>query len=164
MPPGAKSVSFMFSSTTLFNQPVDFTQCKELTSMEGCFMGANGFNQPVEVPESVTSIANIFNSALVFNSPVTASGKNLKYAQNAFKGAFSFNQSFYLFFVERADSIFEDCMNLTERCGLNPYAVSLRNAYRNCRKYYHDIYVSNKTDIEGIVIGCPYMTGKVKRV
>lgn len=81
--------SFICNPNLITNAPVDYDPMKYCVSMYDMFNGCTSFNQPITIPETVTSVGRMFYNS-VFNSSVeiTNGVTNLAYM---FYNAYSFN-------------------------------------------------------------------------
>ena len=90
-----KSMNWMFSGATSFNQPLEKWDVSKVTDMEGMFSGAKSFNQPLEKWDvsKVTNMAGMIFGALLFNQPLEKwNVSNVTDMFRMFSVAKSFNQ------------------------------------------------------------------------
>ena len=86
-------MSYMFSNTTVFNQPIGNWDLSNV-NMNGMFSGAASFNQPIGNWETTfTFVARMFQNATSFNQDISNwdVSNNITLSQ-MFSGATSFNQ------------------------------------------------------------------------
>ena len=113
--------------------------------MHNTFHGCSNFNQPIIIPNSVTSLFGAFQDCLIFNSPVTI-GNNVVEMNLAFQNCYSFNQE--LTIPENVNALratFLDCLTL--KTSTVPIHISHKIAIGDTSNFIYNCLVNNSTGI-----------------
>jgi len=83
----------MFLGATNFNQPLKWNT-KNVTNMSNMFFGATNFNQPLKWnTKNVTDMSGMFSEATSFDKPLKFTNtSNVTNMRDMFRGAYKFNQ------------------------------------------------------------------------
>lgn len=88
-------MSFMFADCSIFNQPINHWDVRNINNMSNLFLSARSFNQPLNNWDvsKVTNMSQMFAAALSFNQPLNSwNVGNVVDMGSMFQAALNFNQ------------------------------------------------------------------------
>lgn len=89
-PVPAATMDGMFMDAKSFNQPIELSTA---VSVRALFKGASSFNQPIVLPVRADDASDMFHSATSFNHPISVVTYNLRKVDFMFANATSFNSN-----------------------------------------------------------------------
>lgn len=140
-----------------------------LTSLDSCFFNCTSFNQPIEIPDSVTNMEYCFCNCTSLNSPITFKDSYLVSMAYCFDGCTSFNQPIKI--PNRVRSMlccFRNCASFNQFIEIPRLVLNMAYCFYGCASFnqsilcfnnfnnptgYSNIFTSIEKDITIIAIG-----------
>ena len=135
----------IFYGCSNFNQPVNIPN--SITRMGGTFSGCSNFNQPVNIPNSVTVMSYTFDGCSNFNQPVNIpnSVTDMYYT---FYGCSNFNQPVNIpNSVTDMSSTFGSCSTFNQLVNIPNSVTGMAHTFYRCSNFNQPVNIPNSVII-----------------
>ena len=156
----------LFSGCTLFNQPVTIPE--GVTSCANMFYDCVSFNQPIIIPEGVINCEYMFNNCVSFNKPVVIPN-SVVHTDNMFEGCIIFNQPIVLpKELLTADEMFLGCYNFNSpvsfeniKYNIHCSMLSLNSMFKDCYKFNQPVDIHYADVCSNMFENCYNLNSKI---
>ena len=134
-----------FDGCSNFNQPVNIPN--SITKMDGTFSRCSNFNQPVDIPNSVTVMSYTFDGCSNFNQPVDI-GNSVTDMYYTFYGCSNFNQPVDIpNSVTDMSSTFGSCSTFNQPVSIPNSVTGMSYTFYSCTNFNQPVNIPNSVII-----------------
>ena len=139
--------TFVCNPSLITNAPSDYDPMKYCTNMKSTFHNCHNFNQPLNIPNSVTDMSSTFYECYYFNQPVNIpdSVTNMKHT---FAFCSNFNQPVNIpDSVTDMDSTFAFCSNFNQPVNIPDSVTRMAYMFTRCFNFNQPVEIGNSVII-----------------